>query len=1169
MDYIDTSIIDCSREAASVKNETNPAQWINHLNNTIELEPGDKVSMYSSFISERGAGQSQSVELRGETIGTKEFTYTKLKTATTQNYAFQLGIDGNYQRENDRPFTTEYEQVTEKLPVKDNEIDIVISYYKTMDLLSYVQLPRRFITSFDRTTDPDEKKWSVFDSITHGRTNRETIPTTYTGLDGTQRNSDVNNTFGYILDDFKPIYSRQTPVAPVPGGIVNNNINAPINNWCQKNDNTRYTVMIRKKTQHSIERKFIEKNIYDDFGTGPELFVFTDRNFTNPYYARDPEYFDYVQYKKKITLNLDKGFNSSSFIASEVTRQLGTTNINPTNIVKNSLGDIARRPQDDTADPLDYYNTQINYPISKSVESKTYNTFPCINDNTNDKYRYRKSINNQVSSFGVVWDIDDPTTWATALEVDPNDANSYRVSDKTDYAGAPFYESQQFIACKRPEIYEEGSKLNDIYGLSFHPTTEHQRLNGITETGVGSFQDVSGGGLATSLDYNEANCKLLKNFVESQEKYPELFSQENIINMYQDNGVAYSPGPPVVQATSGESVGFPSNPYYKIVRTVNQAPVVAPGIDAPPTASFTEQITMNATIQNSRFFHMNCNTSIKTNGTIFQDETRRNSFVFPTLKYEEFAQLGSSYYDWIGTHRGNDNAPPTVMNRTINEECNSFPFLVYYDPTQKDTFYDRPQSNQDNDPKNVGLGVTGKFTYGFIGRADYTLNHLGVDYSFSKCVLFPNKLLRSDGVTGVGLPSKFFQLTGGIIEWGRKLGFDRHFNAWGTCMINLSSGIPTQSKFRDEFSEAHIGAGIAGPTDLKPTYQGELNLTNFNIPLAKTYLGADKFNLGFDGQHFFFSDLHTALNKGDLANSETGGQSGEGGLICYKINPEQHYNNFSPVQFPYEQPQEVLYQAQPNDTTTGKNITRVNQNVEPWAIYDTTTGIFIEDFGYDLTSWDKGLWKKLGFSYNQLHDTTSNRFTRYSNSPQSVSKPTTNAKIDAVDTKEWNQNQFFNPLFDGTIGHSKTIVFKSKASPTNLFNYRMLPQITITDITSIQIVATDYPITSFKGYYTIRSDLISDTKYKGNYGDTALPVIGVTDKIYPVNDFITGSATPIQFTITAPRTLASIETAITDPDGKYSVVDGNSSILYKIERIRKLNMNVIDDIKEQIKEQSK
>ena len=95
------------------------------------------------------------------------------------------------------------------------------------------------------------------------------------------------------------------------------------------------------------------------------------------------------------------------------------------------------------------------------------------------------------------------------------------------------------------------------------------------------------------------------------------------------------------------------------------------------------------------------------------------------------------------------------------------------------------------------------------------------------------------------------------------------------------------------------------------------------------YIGADNPQLGFDGQHFFFSDFHNPQNIGNnifdganIAETKsiwTGSQvvdnilnsrfpqkgtfssdSVVGTPIVYKINPSQDFNEFCPALRPYQ-----------------------------------------------------------------------------------------------------------------------------------------------------------------------------------------------------------------------------------------------------------------------------
>ena len=77
--YIQSELFECNRlrsQEALGGNNSNPAQWTNVLSNTYSLEAGDKVSMYSGFISEKGASAVKTIEIKGESLGkTRDFTY--------------------------------------------------------------------------------------------------------------------------------------------------------------------------------------------------------------------------------------------------------------------------------------------------------------------------------------------------------------------------------------------------------------------------------------------------------------------------------------------------------------------------------------------------------------------------------------------------------------------------------------------------------------------------------------------------------------------------------------------------------------------------------------------------------------------------------------------------------------------------------------------------------------------------------------------------------------------------------------------------------------------------------------------------------------------------------------------------------------------------------------
>ena len=61
-------------------------------------------------------------------------------------------------------------------------------------------------------------------------------------------------------------------------------------------------------------------------------------------------------------------------------------------------------------------------------------------------------------------------------------------------------------------------------------------------------------------------------------------------------------------------------------------------------------------------------------------------------------------------------------------------------------------------------------------------------------------------------------------------------------------------------------------------------------------------------------------------------------------------------------------------------------------------------------------------------------------------------------------------------------------------------------------------------------------------------------------DYFYGEESSVIFTITRPKTITHITTAICDPDGSYSNIDDSSVVIYKIKKNRNLPGNIIGQI---------
>lgn len=1069
--YIETTLIECNRLSGIHPDDSN-ALWTNNLADTFHMKEGDRVSMYSSFISERGSGKLNSIELKGNSLGTKKsITYNTISQTTSFNASFKRNDVSN----------ETLIQTTENIEMFDNKCSMVISYYKTMDMLNYVQLPRRFYNKANGSAEFKNE-----DSISIGRVHVEIAELSDSILEGEN----------YIAQDHTVIPKKS---------------DGTIDRWILINDNNKYTIFCRDNTDF----------IYDATHTYP------------PYYARDPENATYSMVRQKIDINLDKGFTSSAIISDEITRQLQETT------------DL------DTEFGYHNYNSgnkYIQYPITKTLESLAYKTFNSTNPTYSSQANYNKVFL-------------EPSATSATLPSNPYQFFSY--SSTNDQDTVNWYRGYQYIGIKRPEIYEAGTQLNDIFGfqiingleqytlfplnpllstynyLDFQNLTNADNLiqegwyviNGDgkkiniegtafldvsneiriflsepygTDTGTAGVVIESGytGNALTSiaasnrnkfilnLEYTASNCLKFKNFFEACGKYPELWSPENVERL--------------ASAT---------------INTYNT------------TTSHTPVINVN----NSRFLHMNTHeNSSCVSGNSDDENFITQNWVenpspneFHSVRFRDYdcTQLGCGYYDHIGlsgslvVYPSADQASIPVKNLT--DRVGTRPFFFHYDPLQKDKFYDNP--------------VEGQYTYGCLSSNGKYI------------VLDPLKLMGDTN----GCPSYFLQTN--EIQPRRKIGFDRHFNAWSTCAIQLANGLPDIG-----FRESHANGGQVQhqtqsnqysnlPLGTGANEQGvpaDMSLTNTQI-----YLGAVEPTLGFDNAHFYFENLHTPLNKGYFIDNATDDGT-DAGRVVYKINPPQAYNNYTPTQFPYQEFN--IWLADGGDDAV--SYAPQNPNQFPYAINDTTTGIFIEDFGYDEAKWESSIWGSIGFTYKQLHGDNLVRNDRIDfKNKDNLSAVTTNCTLDCVDTKSWSQFPTKSAIFDGSVVSNYDAVYGKSG---DIILRRFVPNIEV-PTKSIRINALEYPISMGKAYYTIRSDIVPTTGFLGGGGlNTNMPIVGIVDKENPQGDFYFGTESSLQFTITKPTVISSVSVSIHDPDGSYANASRRSAIIFRIEKLRRLTFNI-------------
>ena len=288
-EYIETTLINCNRLASiesRTNNDNNPAVFTNPLNQTVRLNVGDKVSLERAFVNEVGAGNPQTIEFKGVSRGRNAVgTYTDIgfgdyyyKKTNTYDEKYRLGYYRSITTTevvrqslpNEPPLPTD-----ETVDLRDNLAPLVIGYFITNnEYPNYIQHPRRFTTNL-----------------------------------GLKNNVNRNNAQAYTQQD--------SVTEGLPLGLYSININCPCfadyrkreasggaTYFKQKVDNTRYTLFIKNKIAYSIGAT----NAKEQFPTKYHNGIFQEAT--------------YYRVREKIMIEVNKGFNTPSAVANQITKIL-------------------------------------------------------------------------------------------------------------------------------------------------------------------------------------------------------------------------------------------------------------------------------------------------------------------------------------------------------------------------------------------------------------------------------------------------------------------------------------------------------------------------------------------------------------------------------------------------------------------------------------------------------------------------------------------------------------------------------------------------------------------------------------------------------------------------------------------------------------------------------
>ena len=1126
-DYTDTILLECNRkqspEYLSKIEAGNPAHWTNNVGSGIKLDIGDQISVHSAYMSAIG-NESATIEIKGQdardNLGRGQLFNMSDTTRTKTTNACLLG---------DMIF--EYTPIEVTKQITDNEIHLTHSYYKTTNGEFYYTLPRSAAWDLDIGYRSTEQIWNAYQKTSNGLVG---IPPYYYATDYTLENIYRGANGGQI-----PNASLYTDVQTTTNGI--------------NNDGSRFTLFVKDYNGNSYANSSLVGH-------------------------RDPALFNYNWYKRTYTYNIQEGFNSPANVAQSFTDQFNNVREIDTFQQVNTDGsdrenrnfDITAKSRTNEPFPCSFgigFNKQVadiylqgglNPDISlvtggQAVVITTVNTPTNANTNwisvTAGEYANVKLGMYIVQDLSGVGDsivglmvIDKQTSGAyyyvyfdrtiPGSKAGGTAGLSYRLNYRDEDRTYEHYYQACFatIGYKRPEIQETGRQLDEKgFGLSPQFTIDGSfKLRGTTNFPLSLDNDNI---IDTTLEWNDENLLAIKNFVDSQELYPELFNTSEM------------------SASQVELILEPSTLTMDNTRFIH--------MNLSDISDVSTYTTLN-TISGSFQVTVNSVTGLSAGMVLVDDQSGANFPLSFTSSDERTSKR--TYIEYIDT---------TAKILTLSQAAQASSgvgaqyTLTFTRSKLGSDNYDTNNASQESwsaglffdynkDRKDVNEGF---------GQAPDRFNHLRYGWgvrSASGTIGFYFGKYRN------GIPQEWYDGGVSIADSVRNIGFDKHFNSYSTAALSLYNGL--SGKYGAEYNEAKSGERFHTYQDRKdlegiPTADGtaantvsSYTLMSFdsNAQMNEIYIGANDPVLDFDADQsrFVFKRLHTPEIVGTDSAEVSASQSvADSEVICYKINKRLSRLNYSPNFTPYIH------------TKLASNII-LDKNIIPYSIMDARSGIFFESYGCDEKNWAQSLWTLLGFSYEQFHRTTDNRLVRYNNIALTCSTPTTNALIQTTDLQQYDKVNDLTAVHPEAIPYPQYLDTEgAKRNPdisSTILGYQDFPAI-VQSCSSTGIVADNLPRKMISPIYLVKSDLLSPSYIGGPESTSKLPVIAVVPKNSGYGDFYNGGEDTI-FTNTIPRTIQNIKTAISDADGTDARLDDGSCVIYKIVKTRQSNSQVLQDI---------
>ena len=1190
--YTDTILLECNRKSSPEYlsgGDSGNATWTNNAGTGISLDVGDTIEVESAYVSAIG-NEASTIEIKG-----KSFPVIRSSSQVSVNSSFMEAVfEGETDLTSKKVGTFRWNASMGSVlhTLKDSEINLTQSYYKNTNAEFYCTLPRHaavngsFLnkwfplgTNLDDVYQwPDGGVYMPADGgkllLNNASTNSGPQANWYS-YNSSQNGSVVAPNPFRLGTDYNAVNYDKPFIYPGNTGKRVTYTNLGLRHECI-NDGTRHTLFVRDKFSNNASDQ-------------------DDGYLLNP--LRDPALYEWIWYKDTNTYNVNVGFNSPQNVATQITNQMSdVTELQSLNVMR-------------TAD-----NEKSLRRINIEGKTRSMKRFPCATP----EYFYHSS---NVSTTGL--NKINASMSPAICYLDPNNASlQYNYMDQTKWDDYLYgYDSMYAtVGFKRPEIQETGRRIApDPYSKSlslklapYDVTKNASEQNIVYPSGSstnGSWANV----IPLALDWTEENLFSLKEYFDSQKLYPELFSYNDM-------------------SASQQTYAFDLTTFPNASNKIN--------------------------VEESRFLHMNAgnldvNRVFIKNGTTLPAGTFKISCSDAVPASMKLGDKVADYSDLTAFDVDDPAVFVVALDRTANPQTItlnvSFKSAIEGDG---DEYFDISQRVLGNDNYFTGSFTTEKECAAIFFDYDSKRSEQGSGgANVSELYYgFGLKFINSDqreqialSVESFGIAEGFFNASKNIplgltdtvyseggqperrinTETTREIGFDKHFNAYGTCAILLYNGdsndsdpsyVSAVNTSAVPASEGSASAAIRYPRSLKVWQEREV-LEGYeaadnagtsdgfgrSVPDAakrlsnpyptqmsynnQLYIGADDPVFSFDGEQsrFFFQRLHTAERVGNNYDTSADAPIADADLTVYKINKRLRFTNYSPNFIPYNR-NELQYV--PYGNASSEVIISLDKNIVPYSIMDSHSGIQFEDYGVSKKQWRNSLWELMGFTYEQFHSSLGNRNARVEPAGLTTQFATTNSEIRSADFVNFNKTGLGVTKFDPTgiatmrwtcqdtgatwpFSVSNTNTYMAAPNPKDMENGTLAYSgrwygyadypAIVQSCSSVKILAEKLPRKMISPIYLIKSDVISPEYVGGPEGSAKMPIVSVVPKNSGYGDFYNGIGTTV-FTNTIPRTIQNITTSIMDADGTEARVDDASCVIYKITKEIGGTSQVINDI---------